>query len=326
MSLRDASLEADRRRLSGSAPPLTVGLVNLMPDAAFADTETQFRHVLAAAADQHTVRIELYTLPEIRRAGRALTGARSRYHNLERLFEQPLDGLIVTGTEPQQADLRQEPYWHSLCRLIDWATDNTASTVFSCLAAHAAVLKLDGIERQRLPAKLTGLLACTRVERHWLTEKTPDLWHTPHSRWNGVSEADLTSKDYQILTRSPQAGADVFAKAFGSQFVFLQGHPEYQGDTLQREYRRDVRRFLTGETGFYPGLPANVFSTPIEAELNAVAKLAIDTHDSALLETVSQLARGSSKVAPWQEQAAQFYRNWLGFLAGTANARLALPL
>ena len=37
-------------------------------------------------------------------------------------------------------------------------------------------------------------------------------------------------------------------KCFGSQFVFLQGHPEYDANSLAREYRRDMDRYMRGET------------------------------------------------------------------------------
>jgi len=41
--------------------------------------------------------------------------------------------------------------------LIDWAEGGTISTLFSCLAAHAAVLQLDNIVRRPLPKKLSGV-------------------------------------------------------------------------------------------------------------------------------------------------------------------------
>ena len=63
-----------------------------------------------------------------------------------------MDALIITGAEPRaEAICDEEPYWPALTRLIDWAEIGTISTLFSCLAAHAAVLHLDGIKRRPLP-------------------------------------------------------------------------------------------------------------------------------------------------------------------------------
>ena len=67
------------------------------------------------------------------------------------------DGLIVTGTEPLTDDLRTEPYWGALAELIGWAEGATASALLSCLAAHAAALLFDGIERHTLAVKCSGV-------------------------------------------------------------------------------------------------------------------------------------------------------------------------
>ena len=37
-----------------------------------------------------------------------------------------------------------------------------------------------------------------------------------------------------------------------SLFVHFQGHPEYGAQTLLKEYRRDIKRFLRGERETYP--------------------------------------------------------------------------
>ena len=66
------------------------------------------------------------------------------------MWDTRLDGLIVTGTEPKSKNLDDEPYWAALPQVIDWAREHTHSTIWSCLAAHAAVLHTDGIERRPL--------------------------------------------------------------------------------------------------------------------------------------------------------------------------------
>ncbi len=44
------------------------------------------------------------------------------------VLNRRFDGVIITGTEPKQADLRQEPYWNALAEVMDWAETNTSST------------------------------------------------------------------------------------------------------------------------------------------------------------------------------------------------------
>ena len=128
---------------------LTIGLINNMPDAAFRATERQFISLLDAASDDIPVRLKLYTLPGVPREGACLLHAEDHYFGIETMLNTHLDGLIVTGREPIAADLRDEPYWDSFTRVLEWARKNTYSTVWSCLAAHAAVLHMDGIGRSK---------------------------------------------------------------------------------------------------------------------------------------------------------------------------------
>ena len=144
-------------------PQVTLGLVNNMPVAAFRATERQFMTLLNSASEGLTVRLLLYTLPGASVAERREHGG-ERYASVETLWDGDnvahsqlhLDGLIVTGAEPIHPDLRDEPYWPSFTRLVDWARTDTSSTVWSCLAAHAAILHLDGIARRRRATKLSS--------------------------------------------------------------------------------------------------------------------------------------------------------------------------
>src|SRR5205085_7346014 len=124
-------------------------------------------------------------------------------------------------------------YWASLANVIDWAEHNTSSTIFSCLAAHAAVLHLDGIHRHPLADKCCGVYDCLKVSDDPIVAGAPSPVRMPHSRWNDLREGHLASNGYRVLARSA-AGADLFVKQWRSLFVFFQGHPEYDSDSLLR--------------------------------------------------------------------------------------------
>src|SRR5665213_2231444 len=249
-----------------SPDALVVGLVNNMPDAALKTTEWQVRDLLSRAAGERTVSLRIFSLPRVPRSEAGLAHVRQHHEEIAALWRDGVDGLIVTGTEPKAASFEDEPYWPALVRLIDWAEDNTASTIWSCLASHAAAYHLDGIERQPLGRKLFGVFDCDKAQDHPLVSG-PSRWKTPHSRYNGVAEAALEAAGYQILSRSAQAGVDFFIKERNSLFVFLQGHPEYDATALFGEYRRDVRRFFSGENERYPELPHGSFDEEATAAL-----------------------------------------------------------
>ncbi len=78
-----------------------------------------------------------------------------------------------------------------------------------------------------------------------------------------------------MLTRAGDAGVDTFVKQQKKLFVFFQGHPEYESDTLLREYRRDVGRYFKGETARYPLMPRSYFGRSMVDELTALQEKAI---------------------------------------------------
>src|SRR5487761_699834 len=84
---------------------IEMALINNMPDAALADTERQFCELLAAAAGDIPVRIQLCSLPEICRSAQAQQDMHGRYSDILDLLNNRFDALIITGTEPRQPDL-----------------------------------------------------------------------------------------------------------------------------------------------------------------------------------------------------------------------------
>src|ERR1700726_2716002 len=141
---------------NGSNPPVApadcveIGLVNSMPDAALEATERQFIELIGAAAGNIPVRLRFFSRPDVPRTPRGQRHVSNSYRGIGDLWDGHLDALIVTGTEPRAAALADEPYWPAMAELIDWAEHHTVSTIWSCLAAHAAVFQLDRIRRHPL--------------------------------------------------------------------------------------------------------------------------------------------------------------------------------
>lgn len=293
---------------------LEIGLVNNMPDSALKGTERQFCSLLAAASSRINVCLRFYALPDVPRSdwGRSHV---SSYDDIEDLWDRPLDGLIITGTEPRAEDLTKEPYWTSLTRLLQWAERHTVSTVWSCLAAHAAVLHLDGIHRRQLGRKQCGVFDCERLTEHVLTSGAPSRLRMPHSRWNELPEDALRSSGYRVLTRSKAAGVDAFVKQRKSLFVFFQGHPEYEAVTLMREYRRDIKRFLRRESDTYPAMPQGYFDHATRAALHALREQAFANRHEVVIEDFPVDLAAAAVANTWRPDAARIYRNWLSYMA-----------
>jgi homoserine O-succinyltransferase/O-acetyltransferase len=305
----------DRASNNARGASVTIGLVNNMPDSALKTTERQFRELLTNAAGELTVTVRFFSLADLPRSAAGRLHVSKYYEAIDALWQSDLDGLIVTGAEPRALTLTDEPYWPTLAKLVDWAEDRTASTMWSCLAAHAAICHLDGIERRSLGRKLSGVFECSRLGKHRLLDACPRQWPVPHSRYNEIPEEMLISRGYRILTHADDAGADLFIKQGSSLHVFLQGHPEYGQESLSREYYRDVKRYLLGERDSYPDFPTGYFAEEVAAALLTFRAKALRTRNIALLSDFPASAMSHPAIPPWSDVAVRVYRNWLTYLA-----------
>jgi homoserine O-succinyltransferase/O-acetyltransferase len=339
-------LYAAAEHLRGKEPPkfreedascIEIGLINNMPDSALEQTERQILRLLDAAANDLVVRLKLYALPDVPREdwGRKHL-SRMHYRGVDDLWNSRLDGLIITGNEPRAPDLMQEPYWNTLTKVFDWAEFNTTSTILSCLAVHAAVQHIDGIGRHALDHKCFGVFEFEKTSSHQLINGLQSQLTMPHSRWNEIREDALTSCGYTVLTRSPDAGVDMFVKSRKSLFVFFQGHPEYEAWTLMGEYRRDIGRFLKGERETYPTMPNGYFDDESTRALDRLRDQALASRREELIANFPTDLLTGTLTDTWHSAATQIYSNWLLHLVAqkdqsiqsghTSSPLLAVPV
>src|SRR2546428_9676612 len=302
---------------------ITIGLINNMPDPALQATERQFVTLLGGAAAGMGGRLKPYGLPDVRGREWGRDYVNRFYAGINDLWDSHLEGLIVTGPEPRSPNLRDEPYWASLISVLEWAEHNTHSAVWSCLATHAALLHLDGIDRRPLDDKRFGVFECERVSDHPLTAGAPARLRMPHSRWNEIPEDALTSSGYRVLTRSDAAGVDAIVKQRKSLFVFFQGHPEYEAQTLMLEYRRDIKRFLLRERETYPGMPQGYFDEATVEALTAPRERALVDRRAEGLPAFPPALPAGTGPKPRRATATVVYRNWLLYLAARRGAAAA---
>jgi homoserine O-succinyltransferase len=302
---------------------IVIGLVNNMPDAEFWNTGRQFQELLSRST-RVPVRLRYFTLDEIPRSKAIAPSIAEQCESVDRLWESRIDGLIVTGIEPRAPNLKDEPFWPAFTHLINWAQDHTISTIWSCLAAHAAVLHLDGIERRPYKTKLLGIFESTRNAKWPFPADLPHRWQVAHSRYNGLPESELIASGYDILSQGPEIGADIFAKRQGSLFLFLQGHLEYDRGALLREYRRDVARYLNGRRSTYPEIPRSYFGTDAEAVFRAFRTQAEGEPSPGLVPLFPGWSEEDIGFS-WRYAAHAFYAAWLAYIAARRSAVQSTP-
>ena len=124
-----------------------------------------------------------------------------------------------------------------------------------------------------------------------------------------AARAGAGSERLSLLTRSAATGVDAFAREErgASLFVCFQGHPEYEADTLLREYRRDIGRFLRREQEHYPEMPQGYFNDDAAALAEAFRARAIcDVRQSSVADfPMSGLEAGVENT--WRRSAIGIY-------------------
>jgi len=165
------------------------------------------------------------------------------YKTFDDIKDNKYDGLIITGAPVEKLEFEDVDYWQELTNLLEWSKTHVFSSFFICWAAQASLHYFYGVSKHLLEHKLTGVyLHHTNVNKmkRKILRGFDYQFYAPHSRYTTVSKEDIEKiEELDILAESDEAGVYIVASKDGSRF-FITGHPEYDPDTLDKEYRRDI--------------------------------------------------------------------------------------
>ncbi len=230
--------------------PLRIAILNLMPTKIA--TETQLLRMIGNTPLQ--VEVTLLHTATYASKNTDHTHLEAFYRTFDDVLDETFDGLIVTGAPVEKLDFENVLYWDELKRIMDWASTHVFSTLYICWAAQAALYYHYGIQKKALSSKLFGVFPHKVLQpNHKLVRGFDDVFYAPHSRHTDISLDDvLRHPQLDVLAVSDQAGLYLAASKDGSR-VFVTGHSEYDRDTLDGEYRRDL------EAGRPIDLPCNYY-------------------------------------------------------------------
>ena len=257
--------------------PLNLLLLNLMPTKIV--TETQLLRKLSNSPLQ--VQVELLQMASHTSHNTDASHLSSFYTTFDQIKDQKFDGMIITGAPVENYDFTDVDYWPELCRIMDWTTTHVHSTLHVCWGAQAGLFYHYGIPKYSLDKKLFGVFPHTALKKQSpLFRGFDDVFYIPHSRHTENHEEDIRKiPELELLAVSEEAGG--FAvKSEDNRRFFITGHPEYDPDTLSREYFRDVDRGL-----------------PIHVPMNYFP----DDDPSR------------SPIVRWRSAGQLFYTNWLNY-------------
>ena len=257
--------------------PLNVLILNLMPTKIV--TETQLLRKLSNTPLQ--VNVEFLQTASYIPQHTDSNHLESFYTTFDQVKDRKYDGMIITGAPLDYVRFEDVTYWDELCTIMAWGKKHVHCTLHLCWGAFAGLYYFYGLDRYDLDTKLSGVYSHRILKRNSpLFRGFDDIFYVPHSRHTENHEEDIRKiPELELLAISEEAG--VFAvKSEDNRRFFITGHPEYDPDTLAREYFRDVDK----------GLPIDV------------PKHYFPGNDPT-----------QPPIVRWRSAAQLFYTNWLNY-------------
>lgn len=232
--------------------PLRLGILNLMPQKSSA--ETSLLRCLSNTPLQ--IEIDLIHTATYDSKNTSEEYLNTFYKKFEDVKHLKYDGFIITGAPVETLNFEDVEYWSELCEIMDWTKTNVFSTMYICWGAQAGLYHLFGIGKHPLPKKKFGIFSHDiLIPNVPLLRGHDDVFQAPHSRHTEVRAEDIEkSSDLNILSVSSEAGVYMVSSKDGRQ-IFVLGHPEYEADTLAKEYERDLSagKAIDLPEHYYPG-------------------------------------------------------------------------
>lgn len=234
-------MEEDRA-LTQDIRPIRIIILNLMPNKIA--TETQLLRSLSNSPIQ--VDIDLMCTASYTPTHINEEHLLKYYETFDEVKDRYYDGMIITGAPVEQMQFEEVKYWQELTQIMEWSKTHVYSTLHICWGAQAGLYYHYGIPKYDVPEKVFGIF------EHSMTYSKPvklfrgfdDVFYVPHSRHTEVRREDIADcPSLRILSESKECGVYAVSDLHGRQ-IFITGHSEYDADTLDKEYKRDLEKGL----------------------------------------------------------------------------------
>lgn len=242
----------EHRALHQDIRPLRLLLLNLMPTKVV--TETQIMRRLSNTPLQ--IEIDLLRMASHESKNASVDHLETFYRTFDEVSHKRYDGMIITGAPVEKLGFEEVDYWPELVRIMDWSARNVHSVLHVCWGAQAALYHHYGVPKYALDRKCFGVFASRLLKPSSpLVRGFNDVSMMPQSRHTEVRYEDIVADQrLEVVAYSDECGVTI-AKSTDSRHFFVFGHPEYDWDTLKREYDRDVAAGLPIDipVNYYPG-------------------------------------------------------------------------
>ena len=242
----------ETRAITQDIRPLRVLMLNLMPQKIV--TETQIARLIGNTPLQ--VELELLQTATHKATHTSGDHMLAFYKTFAEIKDKRYDGMIITGAPVEQLPFEEVDYWPELCEIMEWSKTHVTSTFHICWGAQAGLYYHYGVPKYPLDKKLFGVYKHSLdYKRSILFRGFDDTFSVPHSRHTTCKREDIEKvPEIRILASSPEAGVFACMTERGRQ-VFITGHSEYDANTLNDEYRRDLSQGkpIKAPVNYFPG-------------------------------------------------------------------------
>ncbi|MEI6858112.1 homoserine O-succinyltransferase [Psychrilyobacter sp.] len=243
-----------------------IGIINLMPFKE--ETESQFFNILG----RYNLIVEIEFLYPDNHISKntSIEYLEKNYIPLSKLNEKNYQGLIITGAPIEDLEFEQVRYWNELKP----AFDLNIPSIYICWASQGALYHHYKILKYPLKEKTFGIFN-HRVYKNKLIQS--EEFYAPHSRNTYNKKENITEVGLTIIAENKRVGVYMVATE-DLKNIYISGHGEYQIDSLDKEYQRDLKN-----------IPENYYKD--------------NDPDKEILFT-------------WDKHRDIFYKNWLKMITG----------
>jgi homoserine O-succinyltransferase len=214
-------------------------------------TENQFQSIFKDAGAEFSVTwLTTYSYKSRNTAGEYMA---AKYTDISFIKDRKFDIFIITGAPIEKMIFEEVCYWKELETILDFTRTNSLFNIFVCWAAQAALYRFYGINKIPLAVKYFGVFKQQINPASFLYKNVKSAL-MPHSRHTSLNKKEI--EKFHDLFIDAYCGEEVSViSSKNGKDIFITGHPEYDSNTLDLEYRRDLSAKLEVSIPFnyYPG-------------------------------------------------------------------------
>lgn len=110
--------------------PIRIGILNLMP----LKEETELQLLRSLANTPLQVDVTFLTVSSHESKNTSMSHLNHFYQTMDEIWDENLDGLIITGAPVETMEYEEVDYWKEVCDIMEWSKTHVTSTLHLCWA------------------------------------------------------------------------------------------------------------------------------------------------------------------------------------------------